>query len=174
MLGRVVHHIPPLPLKNPVFYRPVSSCSLLVLQYSFFPHKNHQDTESKYYIQHQQTTNYKTFNNPMMSSNSVRSLLLLLLAIVTVAATKPSATNAMFGIRASEYEESAIEQGQQHIELRGGSSHQRRPWGMLQEVKNDLFHMAAQQGEEANHRCSPEEVFHECVINYGSVMLGRF
>ena len=80
----------------------------------------------------------------------------------------------MFGVRGSEHDESAIQQGQQHMDLRGGSIHPKRRWGILQEVKDDLLSLAAQRGEEANHRCSSEEVFHECVINYGSVMLGRF
>lgn len=122
---------------------------------------------------HQQTN--KTFNI-LMVKQIVRSVFFLILSIVVVSATKPtSGTKAMFGIRAaSEHAESASEQGPQHIELRGGSSHQRGGWGILNEVKKDLFYLAAQPGEEANHRCSSEEVFHECVINYGSVMLGRF
>lgn len=109
-----------------------------------------------------------------MRNTNWTSVILLLSAFAAASATKPTATNTMFGIRGSEHEESAIQQGQQHMDLRGGSMRPKRRWGILEEVKDDLLSLAAQRGEEANHRCSSEEVFHECVINYGSVMLGRF
>lgn len=112
-----------------------------------------------------------------MVSASLRNVLVLVIALLATGASarQPLTSKpAMFGTK-NLLDNNAADntQDEPHIELRGGSMTTPRwpRWGILQEVKDDLLQAHSLKD---NSRCSAEQVLHECVINYGSVMLGRF
>jgi hypothetical protein len=53
-----------------------------------------------------------------------------------------------------------------------------KPWGFLHDIQEDLFFWSQSSTHnipvQSEHRCSRQDVVHECVLNYGSTMLGRF
>jgi hypothetical protein len=64
--------------------------------------------------------------------------------------------------------------------VRGGSMTS-RPWGFLHDIQEDLAFWSQSSSTQhdqitaqSEHRCSRQDVVHECVINYGFTMLGRF
>ena len=111
------------------------------------------------------------YNKTMVSAN-LRSLFMLFLALFAASASarQPLTTKpTFFGLKQSS-QGTITQETKQNIKVRGGSTAPRSRWvDFVQDVKDDL--MAVQNDSS---RCSAGQVFHECVINYGSVMLGRF
>lgn len=86
---------------------------------------------------------------------------------------------AFFGINKGNKNNNAkpVEMVDKVHAVRGGNIHL-KPWGFLHDIQEDLLFWSQSSAhditEQPEHRCSRQDVVHECVINYGSTMLGRF
>jgi hypothetical protein len=86
---------------------------------------------------------------------------------------------AAFGIKNNNNNDNAkpIASVDQVHAVRGGNI-PLKPWGFLHDIQEDLFFWTQSSTHDihvqSEHRCSRQDVVHECVLNYGSTMLGRF